>query len=83
VGEGGVSLSLGGPGVSGAEEDIVVDSLVEVCSSADFVLESGQPLGLDLAVLQSVERCSKCIFVIIAFSLSLSYIGKPILDYGL
>ncbi|KAI5748896.1 hypothetical protein M8J76_003011 [Diaphorina citri] len=58
VGEGGVSLSLGGPGVSGAEEDIVVDSLVEVCSSADFVLESGQPLGLDLAVLQSVERCS-------------------------
>lgn len=41
----------------GGEEDIVVDSIVEVCSSADFVLESGQPLGLDMAVLQSIERC--------------------------
>ncbi|KAL1464856.1 hypothetical protein WDU94_004466 [Cyamophila willieti] len=55
-GEGGASLILGGGG-GGGEEDIVVDSMVEVCSSADFVLESGQPLGLDQAVLQSVERC--------------------------
>lgn len=46
----------------GGEEDIVVDSLVEVCSSADFVLESGQPLGLDMAVLQSVERCGEYAF---------------------
>uniref|UniRef100_A0A8D8VG47 Actin-related protein 8 n=1 Tax=Cacopsylla melanoneura TaxID=428564 RepID=A0A8D8VG47_9HEMI len=55
-GDGGASLTLG-VGGGGGEEDIVVDSMVEVCSSADFVLESGQPLGLDQAVLQSVERC--------------------------
>lgn len=46
------------------DEDIVVDTLeVEQRDTKDkeFVLLGGQIIGLDQAVLQSIERCRKCI----------------------
>lgn len=45
------------------DEDIVVDTLdVEPRDVKDkeFVLPGGQIIGLDQAVLQSIERCRKC-----------------------
>lgn len=44
------------------DEDIVVDTLeVEVRDNKDkeFVVPGGQIIGLDQAVLQSIERCRK------------------------
>lgn len=46
------------------DEDIVVDTLeVEQRDTKDkeFVLPGGQIIGLDQAVLQSIERCRKSI----------------------
>lgn len=48
------------------EEEIVVDTLeVEQRETKDkeFVVPGGQIIGLDQAVLQSIERCRKCISV--------------------
>ena len=47
-----------------AEDDLVVDTL-EVerdikLNDKEFVLPSGQIVGLDQAVLHSIERCRKC-----------------------
>lgn len=44
-----------------AEDDIVVDAMDTVVSAADkeFVVNPGQILGLDQAVLQSIDRCRK------------------------
>lgn len=51
------------PGLQGTanEEDIVVDAIdiVVTNSDRDFVTNPGQILGLDQAVLQSIDRCRK------------------------
>lgn len=52
------------------EEDIVVDTLeVEQRDIKDkeFVLPGGQIIGLDQAVLQSIDRCRKWIYYIEVF----------------
>lgn len=43
------------------EDDIVVDAIDTIMSAADreFVVNPGQILGLDQAVLQSIDRCRK------------------------
>lgn len=56
------------PNNDNPEEDIVVDAL-EVERDLkpydkEFILPGGQIIGLDQAVLQSIERCrKKCIFI--------------------
>lgn len=60
------------------DEDIVVDTLeVEQRDTKDkeFVLPGGQIIGLDQAVLQSIERCRKFSIV---FHLSLVYFIETI-----
>lgn len=44
-----------------ADDDIVVDAMDTVVSATDkeFVVNPGQILGLDQAVLQSIDRCRK------------------------
>ena len=43
------------------EDDVVVDAIDTVAPSCDkeFVIAPGQILGLDQAVLQSIDRCRK------------------------
>lgn len=43
------------------EDDIVVDAIdtVPTISDKEFVVSPGQILGLDQAVLQSIDRCRK------------------------
>lgn len=59
------NLDLGGPDGDvggGADDDIVVDAIDTVAPSGtdkEFVLNPEQILGLDQAVLQSIERCRK------------------------
>lgn len=45
----------------GNEDDVVVDAIDPVAPSYDkeFVIAPGQTLGLDQAVLQSIDRCRK------------------------
>lgn len=45
-----------------SEDDIVVDAIDTVPTSSDkeFIINPDQILGLDQAVLQSIERCRKC-----------------------
>lgn len=53
---------MGGFNTDNVDEDIVVDTLeVEQREAKDkeFVVPGGQVLGLDQAVLQSIERCRK------------------------
>lgn len=53
---------MGGLNTDNVDEDIVVDTLeVEQRDTKDkeFVLPGGQIIGLDQAVLQSIERCRK------------------------
>lgn len=53
---------MGGLNPDNVDEDIVVDTLeVEQRDTKDkeFVLPGGQIIGLDQAVLQSIERCRK------------------------
>lgn len=61
----GVISETGGTG--GTEEDIVVDAMLEggggvANQPTEFVLSPDQLLGLDQAVLQSIERCGKYLF---------------------
>lgn len=44
-----------------ADDDIVVDAMDTVVSAVDkeFIVNPGQILGLDQAVLQSIDRCRK------------------------
>ncbi|KAG8332324.1 actin-related protein 8-like isoform X1 [Homalodisca vitripennis] len=56
----GVNPESGGGG--GGEEDIVVDAMLEsqpgvAPQPTEFVLSPGQLLGLDQAILQSIDRC--------------------------
>lgn len=48
------------------DEDIVVDSLdnekENKINDKDFILPNGQMIGIDQAVLQSIERCRKCLY---------------------
>lgn len=57
----------GNPGNSNAnDDDIVVDAIDTVVSSQqdkEFVLNPGQLLGLDQAVLQSIDRCRKYFYL--------------------
>lgn len=43
------------------DDDIVVDSIDIVTSNCDkdFIVNPGQILGLDQAILQSIDRCRK------------------------
>lgn len=53
---------MGGLNTDNVDEDIVVDTLeVEQRDTKDkeFVLPGGQIIGLDQAILQSIERCRK------------------------
>lgn len=53
---------MGGLNTDNVDEDIVVDTLeVEQRETKDkeFVVPGGQIIGLDQAVLQSIERCRK------------------------
>ncbi|KAK7788285.1 hypothetical protein R5R35_013901 [Gryllus longicercus] len=60
----GAGLDMSGVGGPGGDEDIVVDA-IDVAAPAggrdveakDFLLGPGQILGLDQAVLQSIDRC--------------------------
>jgi len=48
--------------LGGGDDDIVVDTLEAAGTAAgpgEFVLNPGQLLGLDQAVLQSIDRCRK------------------------
>lgn len=51
-----------GGGAGGGDEDIVVDAMLEVQTGvtgqpSEFVFNPDQLLGLDQAILQSIERC--------------------------
>lgn len=54
-----------GAGVTGGDEDIVVDAMLETgsvgpggnVSDKEFTLNPDQLLGLDQAILQSIDRC--------------------------
>lgn len=56
-------MDQGGNPVNNAnDEDIVVDAIDTAVSNVqdkEFVLSPGQLLGLDQAVLQSIDRCRK------------------------
>lgn len=54
-------LEQSGSQINPAEDDIVVDAMDTVVPAADkeFVVNPGQILGLDQAVLQSIDRCRK------------------------
>lgn len=47
------------------EDDIVVDAIDTAPTSSDkeFVINPGQILGLDQAVLQSIDRCRKFLYL--------------------
>lgn len=54
-------LESAGAQNNAADDDIVVDAMDTVVSATDkeFVVNPGQILGLDQAVLQSIDRCRK------------------------
>lgn len=54
-------LESSGTQNNAADDDIVVDAMDTVVSAIDkeFVVNPGQILGLDQAVLQSIDRCRK------------------------
>lgn len=54
-------METSGPQNNAADDDIVVDAMDTVVSAIDkeFIVNPGQILGLDQAVLQSIDRCRK------------------------
>lgn len=62
---GGTDISAVGE-LPGADEDIVVDTLeagVGTTGAGEFEITPGKLLGIDQAVLQSIERCRKLILI--------------------
>lgn len=63
---GGDNLDQTGNAVNPNDEDIVVDAIdttVPTVQDKEFVLSPGQLLGLDQAVLQSIDRCRKLLYI--------------------
>lgn len=54
-------LEQSGTSNNAHDDDIVVDAIDGVVTTADkeFVINPGQILGLDQAILQSIDRCRK------------------------
>lgn len=66
---GGTDISAVGE-LPGADEDIVVDTLESGAGTTgigEFEITPGKLLGIDQAVLQSIERCRKFLIMYLSY----------------